>query len=761
VKKSGKHWFRLNYSAAAHLDMGPKAEMLCRAAVKGINVPRGLVLRHEGWQELAQCITGPRDSRWLANARAALFTLGLPQVGDTLAVRSAFSGEDGEDQSLAGHFSSFLHVDAHNTEAMAEALRGVWLSAEPVIERGKPVARRDILLMEMVQPKRSGVAFTERDYEDDLINYVDGTAAKLMDGEVSGQILNLPKIRAGEWADHRHRDATWQTRLALQLKEVRRVFGDKNWDVEWADDGRCCWVVQIRPVTAPPMRDELFTTANLKEIFPEIPSPLMSGIIENNAFSIFSFYRQFDKRLPAHRPFFRLFAGRPYMNLSLLTDMMRRWGLPTSLVSRSLGGEEGQESPHRPLRMLRNLPSFLSLAWMQLRAVSRARRELAGIKKTSEAPHEGFGVLFAASTDCYRHLVHAMFGLISAATGPVAFLAKLGVLSGHQARHETVTTRMHRELHKLRVLVAAHPEWRDELRGGSAPEAAEFQRPWQTFLEHYGHRGVHETDLAKPRWADAPETLLPSLAHKPVPLPEPPRMTLGEALTWPLWWWTRRLMAEREIVRHEAMRGFARLRARWCGAAEHMGMNPDVLWLMREEEIHRLDAGWMPDNRFALNRQHQLDRFASIRLADLVHAADPNAAVLEDGNALTNGAAHAPLAGRILVNGRAEGRAWVLHEPAFELPEGFDPEHTILVARSVDAGWMATFGLVSGVVVEIGGELSHGSILLRELSLPSLTNVPNATRRLATGEPVELRASEGLVRPKESVPEPEAEAVGV
>ena len=49
-----------------------------------------------------------------------------------------------------------------------------------------------------------------------------------------------------------------------------------------------------------------------------------------------------------------------------------------------------------------------------------------------------------------------------------------------------------------------------------------------------------------------------------------------------------------------------------------------------------------------------------------------------------------------------------------ELPEGFESATTVLVARSVDAGWIPTVALASAVVVEIGGDLSHGSILLRE-----------------------------------------------
>ena len=87
----------------------------------------------------------------------------------------------------------------------------------------------------------------------------------------------------------------------------------------------------------------------------------------------------------------------------------------------------------------------------------------------------------------------------------------------------------------------------------------------------------------------------------------------------------------------------------------------------------------------------------------------------------------------------------MLSEPGTTLPPGYAPETTILVARSVDAGWMPTFSRVAGVVVETGGDLSHGSIILREIGLPAITNVRRATKLLATGDSLLLRAGEGIV----------------
>ena len=56
------------------------------------------------------------------------------------------------------------------------------------------------------------------------------------------------------------------------------------------------------------------------------------------------------------------------------------------------------------------------------------------------------------------------------------------------------------------------------------------------------------------------------------------------------------------------------------------------------------------------------------------------------------------------------------------------------------------FTLASGVIVEVGGMLSHASTIAREYGLPALANVKRATSVLKTGDRVELDASAGIVR---------------
>ncbi|MBI4481302.1 MAG: hypothetical protein HY652_00290 [Acidobacteria bacterium] len=70
----------------------------------------------------------------------------------------------------------------------------------------------------------------------------------------------------------------------------------------------------------------------------------------------------------------------------------------------------------------------------------------------------------------------------------------------------------------------------------------------------------------------------------------------------------------------------------------------------------------------------------------------------------------------------------------------------ILVAPATDPAWTALFTLAAGVIVEVGGTLSHASVVAREYGLPALANVKDATRLLKDGDRVWLDATGGFVQ---------------
>ena len=194
------------------------------------------------------------------------------------------------------------------------------------------------------------------------------------------------------------------------------------------------------------------------------------------------------------------------------------------------------------------------------------------------------------------------------------------------------------------------------------------------------------------------------------------------------------------------MRGFERVRRELLKLAEEaVGRgqipSPDALWDMSVDETLLLDVDWAAPADFFENRRKEIEELAAYDMPDSLNRFDD----LDQYNPEID--PDTPrVSGMSLVSGDVVGKAWVLREPSVDLPVGYDPNETILVARAVDAGWIPTFARVAGVVVETGGDLSHGSIILRELRIPSITNARNATRIFKDGDALTLNAGSGSVK---------------
>lgn len=693
----------LGSGQVAAAGVGNKAALLDRARRAGLPVPHGYVLLAE------------------ADARLPY----VPAFSRKIAVRSAFSAEDHPWESLAGFFLSKLWVDASDLPALEESLQEVRDSAS----RRAGEFRRDILLLEMVDAQRAGVAFTETNFEDDLVNWTRGTGERLVSGLVRGETLELPKLRAGERSSLPKESPLFAERLQALLRDVRRAFGPYDWDIEWADDGRRCWLLQVRPISRPPRRNEIFTSAYHKEILPDLPSRFMTGIIASCAHELFEYYRRGDPSLPSERPFIEIFEGRPLINLSLLCDMMRMLGLPTRLVTDNIGAPAGRVFPANPRRLFAKRWVLLKMGIAQLLSPGRARRAGRAILRRTETSPESFTEAVESLRWIYVRLVLRAFALTAAMSGPLMLLRRLGLIEVWTAHQRSVAGALRADLVDLKRRFP-------QLSGEG------FDAAWAVLVERHGHRGVYESDIARPRYHESPGGLLASLRaaspQPPSPRPIPP-IALFVA---PFWWQASRAIRAREYLREESLRAFDRLRQSLLLLAGRIDMRPETLWMLTDEEVIRLDSGWRPSGSYLEDRRREIRSLSQCRLPDLLRRNDDVETFYRDTESSVPSAA---IRGESLSRGAVEGRAWVPAEPSAVRPEGWDRESTILVARSIDAGWIPALFQVAGVIVEIGGDLCHGSIILREAGLPAVTNVPNATRLLRTGIPLRLDAASGLI----------------
>jgi pyruvate,water dikinase len=89
----------------------------------------------------------------------------------------------------------------------------------------------------------------------------------------------------------------------------------------------------------------------------------------------------------------------------------------------------------------------------------------------------------------------------------------------------------------------------------------------------------------------------------------------------------------------------------------------------------------------------------------------------------------------------ASGRARVIHSPRGARLEPGE----ILVAPSTDPGWTPLFLTAGGLVMEMGGMMSHGAVVAREYGIPAVVGVAGATERVVTGDTITVDGSAGVV----------------
>ncbi len=301
------------------------------------------------------------------------------------------------------------------------------------------------------------------------------------------------------------------------------------------------------------------------------------------------------------------------------------------------------------------------------------------------------------------------------------------------------------------------------------PEAEPFRRMLQGFLSRHGHRSTIEAEWLHPRWVEAPEQVVASIAmylragSQPQPSEVERRqqrqrqeltaqnMAKLDPLRRVYFRWslkrTQRQVRIRDNGQHYLVRLllpmrriYAALGERWV--ASSWLAEPDDFFFLAASEIEAvLDAGHPVAAGLNLPRIVEQRRRAYRYWLDypapdaLDWQGQPVQPLAPTGDEVLTGIPASA--------GQARGVARVILDPseASTLEPG-----TILVTRATDPGWTPVFSIISGLVLEIGGQLSHGAIVAREYGLPAVVNVPEATRRIGDGQFIVVDGSRGEVK---------------
>jgi phosphohistidine swiveling domain-containing protein len=344
-----------------------------------------------------------------------------------------------------------------------------------------------------------------------------------------------------------------------------------------------------------------------------------------------------------------------------------------------------------------------------------------------------------------------------------------------------VTTDMDLELGDVADRAREVPGLVEHLRRGPPAEAiasaralpgtAAFFAEWDRFMARYGQRGPGEIDVTTPRWADDPSSLVSILvgisgdepgAHRrrhraAIEEAEAAVAAIVEAAGLGLWGWLRRPL----------VRGLVRRVRAFLGLREH-GKYVATLLLMHVRKaiveaagmavargrLGHVDDGFMltleelaaavegDDGDGALRaevarRRAELEQYARLVPPRVITCEGVQRSLPDEIGPLPAG----ELAGHAASAGVVEGVARVVLDPAKEVLEAGE----ILVAPFTDPGWTPLFVHAKGLVMEVGGLMTHGSVVAREYGLPAVVGVDGATSRIRTGQRVRVDGDRGRV----------------
>ncbi len=281
------------------------------------------------------------------------------------------------------------------------------------------------------------------------------------------------------------------------------------------------------------------------------------------------------------------------------------------------------------------------------------------------------------------------------------------------------------------------------------------------FLARYGMRGVAEIDIGTRRWREDPEQVLRTLAAY-VAIDDPARAPdavyergRAEALTALdrlaagggraraaqvefLGSRIRAILGARETPKFTLVRVLGLLREALLASGADLvaaGVldDPQEVFLLRVDDLRDLVA----ERAQSQARERRRTRIPLVLVSDgrtfYAGHAPAGASGPSDAADSLRGAGVSP--------GVVDGDVRVVHDPrTADLRPG-----EILVCRGTDPAWTPLFLTAAGLVTEVGGLMTHGSVVAREYGTPAVVGVGNATSQLHTGQHIRIDGTAGTI----------------
>lgn len=727
-------------------------------------------------------------------------------LGDVFAVRSSGLQEDGSTASWAGQFDSIIGVESGPAldRAVLRCIASMFTdrSVSYREHHQAPEPSLAVLIQPIVEPVCAGVMFTVNpltgSWREMTVEAGWGQAAPVVQGELIPDFYRLRRPRRSprsvqrvmsrwrievvedrvreqhvKWTvgrdgllkvpvdparqaapKLRHQQLLRLCRLGLRIEALR---GGPQ-DVEWAltDAGRFV-ILQARPVTTDVgvkrVGPTLWSRRFIGERWTEPATPLGWSIM-GGLLSEFIAYPETTERYLGGGDAMQMVRFAPYLNVSVFRHLAFKLpGAPPPQFMMELLPAQEQHAWRRRHAQRPDVSVYLSILaetvaglrwrkfspglWSNPTEWHRFSQRLSAEIPALETPSETVAEAISASKRC-KELAREYIGVHVCSLLWANVLHQTTTAALEAVGHGDIADDALRPVSTSWTVKTNHALWR--LGHGTLSMVQ--------FLEEYGHRASSSWELFSPRWADS-ELVVKRLAASaalhadPMQLAEAQSRRAAKAVE-SLNGWLQRLVSQTQVylaLREDQRFHFDRLLHVWSRHLQAIESLTGIeVRFLEEAELQRYSSGDLAESevqRLVTERKEQW-------LVEVERRAkgDEPSNFLIGAEALVEYGQGERMQGVGVSPGVVTARVRVLRHPeeADRLRLG-----EILVARATDPGWTPLFLKASGVIMEIGGMLSHGAVVAREYNLPAVVNVPGLMKTLEDGQVVTMDGRQGAI----------------
>lgn len=603
--------------------------------------------------------------------------------------------------------------------------------------------------------------------------------------------------------DHQDKPALTDERI-LQLagfgRKIEAYFHSPQ-DIEWCLVNDTFYFVQSRPITtlfpipeAPDQENHIYISVGHQQMMTDAMKPLGISI------------RELSSSRPMSKAGGRMFVdithdmadpARRHMLVNVLgkSDPLFRDAINTVLQRKDFIGPASTENNNGNTKQTHPSPDYHTLkefdAAIAIELVNKSEKAIEDLQQNIQSKSglelldfiredlqqliksisdpQSFGVIFTAMNAAYwiNENVQEWLGEKNVAD-------KLS-----QSVPNNVTSEMGLALLDLADAIRPYPaiieflqqtkkdDFLDELPGFEA--GTQVRQAFTDYLRKYGMRCAGEIDITQTRWGERPTLLIPTLLtniksfepgaskikfeqglqeainkeqeilHRLKQLPD------GEvkaAETKRMIRLVRDLSGYREYPKYAIVsRYFIYKKALLKLAAQLVDTGiireKEDIFYLSFEELRDMVRTKTPADQLINKRKLDFKRFEKLTPPRVITSDGETVSGNYNRNDLPPGA----LAGIAVSSGTIEGRARVILKMEDAILESED----ILVTTFTDPSWTPLFVAIKGLVTEVGGLMTHGSVIAREYGLPAVVGVNNATRLIRDGQRIRVNGTDGYV----------------